>query len=215
MTASPNPAHVQQSSKPVPSLILAVINHLIAQEDWAGKLLNKHIGKIVLLKLPIADFALQVRPGGFTNADLKPDSQIQVELSIAKEAITAALSGGKSAVAKHVRISGDVDFAHDLSTLSSNLRWEAEEDLAKWVGDAAAHRITGQARKFVDASKKAVNDLQGGVRDYLVHEKEALIEVAKFDSFKKELRDLRDAVDRAEKRIERLLAQRVNNGSLN
>lgn len=191
-------------TKTTPTFVLAIINHLIAGEDWAGKLLDKHLGKVLMLKLPLGDFALQVRPGGLANAHLDADTPVQVQLDVAKEAITAALSGGKAAATKHVKISGDVDFAHDLSTLASNLKWEAEEDLAKWVGDAPAHRITLETKKIIDAGKKAVIDLKGGVRDYLVHEKEALIDNSELESFKKELRELRDGVERAEKRVERL-----------
>lgn len=191
-------------TKSIPTFVLAIMNHLIAGEDWAGKLLDKHLGKVLMLKLPFGSFPLQVRPGGLANAHLEADTAIQVQLDIAKEAITAAISGGKSAATKHVKISGDVDFAHDLSTLANNLRWEAEEDLAKWLGDAPAHRIAKETKKIIDAGKKAVVDLQGGVRDYLVHEKEALIATDEFDTFKKDLRELRDAIERAEKRIERL-----------
>jgi ubiquinone biosynthesis protein UbiJ len=198
-------------TKTTPTFVLAIINHLIAGEDWAGKLLDKHLGKVIMLKLPFGDFALQVRPGGLAHAYLEADTPIQVQLDVAKEAITAALSGGKSAATKHVKISGDVDFAHDLSTLANNLKWEAEEDLAKWVGDAPAHRISREAKKFIDAGKKAVIDLKGGVRDYLVHEKEALIDIGELESFKKELRELRDGVERAEKRVERLSQQVTKN----
>jgi ubiquinone biosynthesis protein UbiJ len=198
-------------TKTTPTFVIAIINHLIAGEDWAGKLLDKHLGKVLMLKLPFGSFALQVRPGGLANAYLEPDTPIQVQLDVAKEAITAALSGGKAAATKHVKISGDVDFAHDLSTLANNLKWEAEEDLAKWVGDAPAHRINLEAKKFISAGKQAVIDLKGGVRDYLVHEKDALIEISELESFKKELRDLRDGVERAEKRIERLAAQLTKN----
>lgn len=201
-------------SKTTPSFVLAIINHLIAQEEWAGKLLDKHLGKVVKLKLPIGEFALQVRPGGFMNAHLREQTPIQVQLEIAKEAVTAALSGGKSAAAKHVKISGDVDFAHDLSSLASNLRWEAEENLAKWIGDAPAHRIGIEARKFANSGKKAILDLQGGLRDYFVHEKETLITTEALEEFKKDLRELRDGVDRAEKRVERLIAQTTKSGSV-
>jgi len=166
--------------------------------------LDKHLGKVLMLKLPFGSFPLQVRPGGFAHAHLEPDTPIQVQLDITKEAITAAVSGGKSAATKHVKISGDVDFAHDLSTLANHLRWEAEEDLAKWLGDATAHRIVKETNKMIGASRKALVDLKGGVRDYLVYEKETLIATDEFDIFKKELRELRDAIERAEKRIERL-----------
>ena len=194
------------ATRSIPNLVLSTLNHLVGQEKWAQDLLSKHVGKSVLLILPLGEFGLLIRPGGFSNlidGEMKP----QVTLEIAQEAIFEALSGGKSAAAKHIRISGDVDLAHDLSNLASNLRWEAEEDLSKWVGDAAAHRIVLESKKTVEASKRAFTDLQGGIRDYLVHEKRAIIEIKEFETFKKELRVLRDDVERAEKRIERLMKE--------
>lgn len=189
----------------IPTIVLAAINHLIAQEEWAQKIIQKHVGKVVSLQLPFGKFLLVIRPGGFSNASSDEQAEPKVSLDVAREAIFEFLSAGKSGAAKYVRISGDVDLAHDLSKLASNLRWEAEEDLAKWIGDAPAHRVGIEAKKAFEATKQASRDLRGGVRDYLVHEKKAIVDVKEFDVFKNEVRQLRDAVDRNEKRIERIL----------
>lgn len=189
----------------IPTIVLAGINHLIAQEDWAEKIIAKHVGKIVSLQLPVGRFLLVIRPGGFSNAAPDEETEPKVSLDVAREAIFEFLTNGKSGAAKYVRISGDVDLAHDLSKLASNLRWEAEEDLAKWIGDAPAHRVGLEAKKAFEATKQASRDLRGGIRDYLVHEKKAIVDVKEFDIFKDEIRQLRDAVDRSEKRVERIL----------
>lgn len=191
------------SKRLIPTFILAAINHVISQETWALEIINKHLGKVLQLNLPMGGFTLAIRPGGFSNSE--NESEAQVTLDVAQDAIGAFVAHGKVAASKHVRIAGDVDLAHDLSTLASNLRWEAEEDLSKWIGDAAAHRVGLETRKFLAAGKKARLDLQGGIRDYLVHEKRTLIETPEFDLFKKDIRELRDAVERSEKRIERLI----------
>lgn len=193
------------AQRQLPSFVLGAINHLIKQEAWAEKIIEKHLGKTVNITMSLGEFMMLIRPGGFANAPEDLNQEPKVSLQIANEAIFEALSGGKAGAAKHIKIAGDVDLAHDLSTLAGNLRWEAEEDLAKWIGDAPAHRIGVETKKIVTAGKKAVVDLKGGVRDYLVHEKRAIIPVPEFESFKKEIRDLRDGVERAEKRIERLI----------
>ena len=189
----------------IPTFVLMAINHLVAQEDWAQKIIDKHVSKSIALQLPFARFVLVIRPGGFSNASPEGEMEPKVSLEVAREAIFEFLSNGKSGAAKYVRISGDVDLAHDLSKLASNLRWEAEEDLAKWIGDAPAHRVNIEARKAFDAGKRASQDLRGGIRDYLVHEKKAVVDVKEFEIFKSEIRQLRDALDRSEKRIERIL----------
>lgn len=189
----------------IPTFVLAAINHLIAQESWAQKIIEKHVGKSISIELPLGQFAVIIVPAGFSNAALEEEISPNVSLEVAGQAAVEFLSGGKSAAAKYVRISGDVDLAQDLSNLASNLRWEAEEDLAKFIGDAPAHRVGIEAKKALDAGKRASKDLRGGIRDYLVHEKKAVLDVSEFEIFKSEVRQLRDAVDRSEKRIERIL----------
>ena len=191
------------SKRLIPTFILAAINHVISQETWALDIVEKQLGKVVAINLPIGEFALIIRPGGFANLD--QDLEAQVSLDVAQDALGAFISNGKMAAAKHVRIAGDVDLAHDLSKLASNLRWEAEEDLSKWIGDAAAHRVSLEFKKLLANGQKARVDLQGGIRDYLVHEKRTLIETQEFNTFKKDVRELRDAVERSEKRLERLI----------
>jgi ubiquinone biosynthesis protein UbiJ len=189
----------------IPTVVLAAIKHLIAGESWAQKIIEKHVGKVISLQLPIGEFALLIVTDGFSNASLEEPVTPNVSLNVASQAVMEFISGGKSAAAKHVRIAGDVDLAHDLSTLASNLRWEAEEDLAKWIGDAPAHRVGIEAKKAFEAGKRASKDLRGGIRDYFVHEKKAVVDINEFEVFKNEVRQLRDALDRSEKRIERIL----------
>lgn len=51
--------------------------------------------------------------------------------------LRAAASSGKPAT----RIEGDVQLAAEINWLTAHVRWDAEEDLSRFVGDAAAHRI--------------------------------------------------------------------------
>ncbi len=46
-----------------------------------------------------------------------------------------------------VRIEGDVQLAAEINWLIDHVRWDAEEDLARLVGDAAAHTLAEAARK--------------------------------------------------------------------
>ena len=78
--------------------------------------------------------------GHFVLADQSP-SEPNVTLTIGTDVFNAYIAGGKDAAVKHVKVSGDVDLAQVVSTLAGQLRWEAEEDLSKLVGDPMAHRI--------------------------------------------------------------------------
>jgi ubiquinone biosynthesis protein UbiJ len=127
-----------------------------------------------------------------------------VILSIPQEAIWTFLKDGKSGAMKFVKISGDIDFAADLNRLAADLKWEVEEDLSKLVGDATARRVVLESQKMVHQTQLAMNDLKVGIRDYLVYEKNILVDSQQMNDFKSELRLLRDQIDRAEKKVNQL-----------
>jgi ubiquinone biosynthesis protein UbiJ len=125
-------------------------------------------------------------------------------LAITQEAIWTFLKEGKSGAMKFVKISGDIDFAADLNRLAADLKWEVEEDLSKFLGDAPARRVVVESKKMFHQTQLAMTDLKGGVRDYLVYEKNILVDSQQMNDFKSELRLLRDQLDRAEKKVNQL-----------
>ena len=63
---------------------------------------------------------------------------------------TALLRGDKPSV----RIEGDVQLAAEVNWLIDHVRWDAEEDLARLIGDAPAHTLAQWARSAIAALKK-------------------------------------------------------------
>jgi len=187
---------------PVPFFVLRAINHLIEQERWAHELLLPREGQSISIALPIGDFQISIQEGMFVNGgNTNPSS---VNLVITQEAIWTFLKEGKSGAMKFVKISGDIDFAADLNRLAADLKWEVEEDLSKLVGDATARRVVLESQKMVHQTQLAMTDLKGGIRDYLVYEKNILVDSQQMNDFKSELRLLRDQIDRAEKKVNQL-----------
>jgi ubiquinone biosynthesis protein UbiJ len=187
---------------PVPFFVLKAINHLIEQERWAHELLLPREGQSISIALPIGDFQIAIQEGIFVNEGNTNLSS--VNLVITQEAIWTFLKEGKSGAMKFVKISGDIDFAADLNRLAVDLKWEVEEDLSKLVGDAPARRVVLESKKMFHQTQLAMNDLKGGVRDYLVYEKNILVDSQQMNDFKSELRLLRDQLDRAEKKVNQL-----------
>jgi ubiquinone biosynthesis protein UbiJ len=188
---------------PVPSVALRALNHLIEQERWAHDLLLPRTGQSISITLPIGGFQIAIQEGMFVNAtDTTKTSS--VSLSISQEAIWSFLKEGKSGAMKFVKISGDIDFAADLNRLAADLKWEVEEDLSQFLGDAPARRIVLESQKMFHQTQLAMSDLKGGIRDYLVHEKNILVDSQQMNDFKSELRLLRDQLDRAEKKVNQL-----------
>ena len=186
------------------------INHVLGSEPWAMEQLAKHAGKSILLQLPLGDLSFEIAPAGLLHA-LKDSDSPSLTLEVSSKALNdlAGSSGSlREQAFKAVKITGDADLAQLIGRLVGQLRWEYEEDLARIVGDAPAHFAVKQGKKFVSATHSAASDLLDNVVEYLSEEKKVLLHQRDMVIRKAELNDLRDAVDRMEKRIQ-LLEQKA------
>lgn len=186
------------------------INHVLSSEPWATGELARHAGKTILLKLPVGDLCFEITPAGLLAVSEASDtSSLVLELSAkALSELTGSTGSLREQAFKAVKITGDADLAQLLGRLVGQVRWEYEEDLARLVGDATANFAVRQGKKFVSASKSAASDLLSNVVEYVSEERKVLLNQRDFMAHKNELNELRDAVDRMEKRIQ-ILVQKV------
>jgi len=186
------------------------INHVLSSEPWATGELARHAGKTILLKLPVGDLCFEITPAGLLAVSEASDtSSLVLEVSAKALSELAGSTGSlREQAFKAVKITGDADLAQLLGRLVGQVRWEYEEDLARLVGDATANFAVRQGKKFVSASKSAASDLLSNVVEYVSEERKVLLNQRDFMAHKNELNELRDAVDRMEKRIQ-ILVQKV------
>jgi len=186
------------------------INHVLSSEPWATGELARHAGKTILLKLPVGDLSFEITPAGLLAVSEASDtSSLVLEVSArALSELTGSTGSLREQAFKAVKITGDADLAQLLGRLVGQVRWEYEEDLARLVGDAPANFAVRQGKKFVSASKSAASDLLSNVVEYVSEERKVLLNQRDFMAHKNELNELRDAVDRMEKRIQ-ILVQKV------
>ena len=186
------------------------INHVLSSEPWATGELARHAGKTILLKLPVGDLCFEITPAGLLAVSEASDtSSLVLEVSAkALSELTGSTGSLREQAFKAVKITGDADLAQLLGRLVGQVRWEYEEDLARLVGDAPANFAVRQGKKFVSASKSAASDLLSNVVEYVSEERKILLNQRDFMTHKNELNELRDAVDRMEKRIQ-ILVQKV------
>lgn len=104
----------------------------------------------------------------------------------------------------YVKVEGDADFANTISQLSQSLRWEAEDDLSKWVGDIAANRIVAGAKAAFDTAKSTQQKLAENVAEYFLEENPILMRPQAVADFGSDVTKLRDDIERLAKRIEKL-----------
>ena len=180
------------------------INHVLETEPWARAELAKHVGKTVLIQLPFGRLNFEVNPAGCIDALRELDApSLSLEVSAkALSDLTASSGSLKEQAFKAVKITGDADLAQLIGRLAGQLRWEYEEDLARVVGDAPAHFAVKKGKQFISATRSAASDLLDNVIEYVSEERKVLLNKRDFMAHKSELSELRESVDRLEKRIQ-------------
>lgn len=186
--------------------ISAAINHLLAREPWARDRLIRHAGKIALFDAGVAAIRLKVAADGMVQP-AGPDEPATVTIR-AKLTDLPLIAQNREHAFSYVQIEGDADFANTVSQLVETLRWEVEEDLARWIGDIPATRVTSGMRAMAGTARATQQKLAENVAEYLLEENPMLVRPRAVEEFAADVVTLRDDVERLAKRIEKLKGSR-------
>jgi len=115
--------------------------------------------------------------------------------------------GGDEAAFNEVKVQGDSDFAEALHFVVRNARWDAEEDLARLLGDRAAHRVAQAGRDALKFQARVADSIARNLTDYWVEERPLIARRADVAQFVQDVDTLRDDVERLAQRVERLSAR--------
>ena len=154
--------------------VVLLVNHVIATEPAALARLTPHAGRSVQIELAgwpqllpaVGQFAFRITPAGLVEwiaggAGATPDLRVAFDAANPALAFTRIVAGERPEVV----VSGDAAFATDVDWLIDNLRWEIEEDLARFVGPGVARQIAkvgGWVGGAIREGAKALRDLAGG-----------------------------------------------------
>jgi ubiquinone biosynthesis protein UbiJ len=142
------------------------LNHLLASESAAMQRLQPHAGRCIRLQvegwptlLPaFPELGFLITPAGlleWCGDDSEPppaDLKLSVDASQPGRLLSEGLAGQRPAVS----VVGDAALAADVSWLMDNLRWDLQDDLARFIGDAPAHALAQATRKVATAVREAV-----------------------------------------------------------
>ena len=123
--------------------------------------LRRQRGKVMLVRWGVFDLRLAATPAGLlerTHAAAEPDLSVTLAQTSPLAVAQAVMTGQKPVVT----IQGDVALAADVAWLADNLRWDLEEDLSRFLGDAAAHTLVSQAQALVGAVRGFVSRVVPG-----------------------------------------------------
>ena len=178
-----------------------IVNHVLSRESWARERLLPFAGKRVRVRTALADFLLQIDAEGYFRAVQAGEVDLELEMPI--DAWFALINKDEAAM-RAIRIHGDTELAAALQFLFLNVRWDVEEDLSRVVGDVAAHRMVEGGRAFMQWQRDSAQRLGENLAEYWREEARLLAPRAEVESFVAATADLRDALARLEKRIDKL-----------
>lgn len=184
------------------SAAIAVLNRMLTREQWARDKLAPFAGRSARFDATPFTLALQVADGGmFAAAD---PGEPAVIIGVALSSLPLAMLDPQAAM-KDIQLSGDAEFAQALAFVLQNLRPEPEEELSRFFGDAAAQRLVGFMRASTSQWKQIADNMLDSTAHYVVTENPMIVGRDDLEAFTQDVNRLRDAVARAEKRIDRLV----------
>lgn len=216
---------------PDPAAMLArLFNALLRREPWAGERLAAHAGKTVrfdiggrsLTFVIQADGQLQAparasqaaaspahegqagRPSASAAASDAPNVILSIPAQRLADLPAALRKRDPAALAGLMHVQGDAGLAQVVSSLAQDLRWDAEDELGRYVGDAAAVQLVRAGRAVFDGARHAADSLTGNVGEYLAHESRMLLSRPVYEEWTAELDALRQRLDQLERRADRL-----------
>jgi len=180
------------------------VNHVLRGSPLALERLRPHAGRTVAFHVGPVALALTVQSTGEVAAAL-PGTARDLEVRISPF-LVPRLAAREEAAFGEIEMEGDAQLAQEVSFLVRNLSWDVEEDLSRVVGDIAAHRIAGAARGLARWGRDASLRMAQGAAEYWTEESPLVASRVKVEGFARDVSELRDAVARLEKRVERLEA---------
>ncbi|AOB32901.1 hypothetical protein AKI39_22405 [Bordetella sp. H567] len=164
------------------------LNALLRREDWARARLARHAGKTVRLAVGAFKLSLTIDSEGYADvADPAVVPDVTLTGDPARFRVARLFQGGSEnadpaaaararadAIADMTHISGDAGLAQVVAELAAQLRWDVEDDLARWFGDIAAARLVGGARALSSGLRGAAARLGNNLVEYLAQERPIL-----------------------------------------
>lgn len=183
-------------------LAAPALNHLLAQNAWARDRLAAHAGKIFQLRVPPVMVNFTIGEDG-----LLTQAATDAPIGAALFALPGTLARYALITPRDpslITIEGDVEFGALLRDTLAQLKWEAEEDLSKVVGDVLAHRIAGFARDMLAWRLNAATSVAHSAAEYVTEERPLIAKHRHVEQFTQDVAATTQAVDALEQRIEKL-----------
>ncbi|MGE8548816.1 MAG: ubiquinone biosynthesis accessory factor UbiJ [Alcaligenes sp.] len=182
-----------------------LLNALLRREQWARDRLRAHSGKTLALVLGRLRLVYTITSLGeldLGHPAVVPDVTLTLPAERLPDLPQVLKDGDFSRVAQLMLVQGEAGLANLVSDLAANLRWDAEEDLSRLVGDVMAHRLVGGARQAFAGLRDLGQRLADNVTEYLSQESGLLVPHSEFERLREQAQGLLSRLDGLERRLE-------------
>lgn len=201
---------------PVPASVSArLLNALLRREDWAAQRLARHAGKTVRFVAIPWDISLSISSDGMvevSDQSIVPDVTLTLPRGGLAKLPDILRRGDTDEITDLLHIEGDAGLAQVVSELARGLRWDAEDDLARLVGDVAAVRIVSAARSLARGVEQSATRITENLGEYLVEESRQVLGRHAFEDWRSGVNELAQRLNKLEHRVERLERGTVHMG---
>jgi ubiquinone biosynthesis accessory factor UbiJ len=188
---------------PLESPFAAALNRLLGSESWARERLAPFAGETLELRAsPLPSLRFSIREDGRLDPAM-PDAAAALTVTFGPGALAAAVQGEEHLL-RAVEVSGNARLATEVMFLVRHLRWDAEEDAARLIGDVAAHRLAGLIRGAAAWHAEAARRVAESLVEYATEEARVLVTRAELAELARDHARLRDGLERLDKRVDRL-----------
>jgi len=181
-----------------------MVNKVLSLDEETVALLATLAGNVIEIDVLDTEFRMFILPSG-KGVTLETDYEGKADVAI--KGTPSALLGMISAEkigAGGVEINGNVELAKKFQSILRDVEIDWEEYLSQFVGDIAAHKIGNFLRRVSRFAKESGKTIGMDISEYLRYEKEALLDKSEVDEFNQAVDNIRDDVERLQKRLERL-----------
>jgi len=190
----------------------SILNRNVAESRRAQALARQLDGRVMSLTVEGTPLAFFFRAdGGRLAIAARHDGPADASLSGTPLALLALAGPRAQGTLRSggVRIEGDAEVAQKFRDLLEQAQPDFEEELARVIGDVAAHRLANVARDVLGWGRKAAASFTGSVVEYLQEEGRDLPTRVEVDEYLEGVDRLRDDTERLEAKLARLEATRA------
>ncbi len=193
--------------------LVARVNRTLAETTPARELATELEGRRFAVRVARSALALTL---AVESGELKASTSLDDEPDVLVEGPLSGLtrmvfSGGDMASLADtgITVTGKADLAQKFQRLLMLARPDPEEELAGIIGDAAAHQVGTALRQAADWGRRSGGIVAANLREYLQEEQRDIPSTYEMGRFSRDVQTLRDDVERAEARLDRLERKRT------